>query len=227
VNAKAWQMRGACRKADPELFFPAGTTGPNLVLIDDAKAYCRSCPVQVECLRWALDNRQEAGIWGGTTEQDRVTIRRRAARAAAAAEKPLPVLRANLTIAEVYAALTTAVVEGGHVDWLGGGATTVNGSCYSPNRLAWAVTRGTPPVGSVVRYCARPDCVAHIEDRAERETRKAVQQQPEPVSKCGTRPGYQAHRKRGETACDTCRQANTDADNRLRRTGTTKQRAAA
>lgn len=38
---------------------------------------------------------------------------------------------------------------------------------------------------------------------------------------CGTRSGYTRHRKRGEN-CDACRQANTDANNRLVRTGTTK-----
>lgn len=41
-------------------------------------------------------------------------------------------------------------------------------------------------------------------------------------AKCGTRPGYLRHRAAGEVACAPCRQANTDADNRLRRTGTTR-----
>jgi hypothetical protein len=44
-------------------------------------------------------------------------------------------------------------------------------------------------------------------------------------AKCGTRSGYLRHRKNGEEACAACRQANTDADNRLRRTGTTKAAA--
>jgi len=38
---------------------------------------------------------------------------------------------------------------------------------------------------------------------------------------CGTRPGYQKHRRNGEKACDACRYANTDADRRLRTTGST------
>lgn len=45
---------------------------------------------------------------------------------------------------------------------------------------------------------------------------------PREPAKCGTRSGYQRHRANGEEACAPCRQANTDADNRLRRTGTTK-----
>ncbi|MFD8404634.1 WhiB family transcriptional regulator [Streptomyces anulatus] len=44
---------------------------------------------------------------------------------------------------------------------------------------------------------------------------------------CGTRSGYQKHRRLGETACAPCRQANADADRRLRNTGTTTERSAA
>lgn len=53
----------------------------------------------------------------------------------------------------------------------------------------------------------------------------AVPKAPRQPVQCGTRPGYQKHRRNGEQACDPCRQANTDADNRLRRTGTTKAAA--
>ncbi|ABD94182.1 transcriptional factor WhiB-like [Streptomyces phage mu1/6] len=38
---------------------------------------------------------------------------------------------------------------------------------------------------------------------------------------CGTRPGYQRHRRRGETPCEACRIANSQADRRLRQTGST------
>lgn len=172
-----WRHDAECRRADrdidPELFHPAGTTGAWAVQIEEAQAVCRSCPVINECTQWALDN-HESGIWGGMTEQERTNLRRRMTRKEAAAAKPLPILPSTSSLAEVYAALTTAADKDGHVDWLGGPATTVGGSCYSPNRLTWAVTRGTPPVGSVVRYCDRANCVAHIEDRTEREARKAA-----------------------------------------------------
>ncbi|HEX6518300.1 MAG TPA: WhiB family transcriptional regulator [Nocardioidaceae bacterium] len=42
----------------------------------------------------------------------------------------------------------------------------------------------------------------------------------EPVT-CGTRRGYQRHRRLGEPACDPCRWANAAADRRLRETGST------
>lgn len=38
---------------------------------------------------------------------------------------------------------------------------------------------------------------------------------------CGTRRGYQKHRRDGEKACDACRYANSAADRRLRTTGST------
>jgi len=41
-------------------------------------------------------------------------------------------------------------------------------------------------------------------------------------AQCGTRPGYQKHLREKTAICAPCRQANTDADNRLRRTGTSK-----
>jgi hypothetical protein len=45
-------------------------------------------------------------------------------------------------------------------------------------------------------------------------------------AECGTRSGYQKHLRDKTEICAPCRQANTDADNRLRRTGTTKELAA-
>jgi hypothetical protein len=51
-----------------------------------------------------------------------------------------------------------------------------------------------------------------------------VRKKREPA-KCGTRGGYQKHLREKTEICAPCRQANTDADNRLRRTGTTKAAA--
>jgi WhiB family redox-sensing transcriptional regulator len=71
-----WRKVAACRDTDPELFFPVGTTGAALVQIEHAKAVCRICPVQVECLEFALGTNQDSGIWGGTSEEERRMIRR-------------------------------------------------------------------------------------------------------------------------------------------------------
>jgi WhiB family redox-sensing transcriptional regulator len=72
-----WRDYAACRDVDPELFFPAGNAGPALLQISQAKLVCAACPVRVACLDWALDSHQEAGIWGGTSEEERRALRRR------------------------------------------------------------------------------------------------------------------------------------------------------
>jgi WhiB family redox-sensing transcriptional regulator len=74
-----WRDQALCRATDPELFFPVGTTGKALVAIDKAKSVCGECPVKTACLEFALDTNQDAGIWGGLSEEERRDIRRRRA----------------------------------------------------------------------------------------------------------------------------------------------------
>lgn len=62
----AWRTRGACRKADPETFFPAPSEPP-----DAAVALCRTCDVQGACLAWALEVGDCHGVWGATTPRER------------------------------------------------------------------------------------------------------------------------------------------------------------
>jgi WhiB family redox-sensing transcriptional regulator len=78
-----WRHRAACRDEDPELFFPIGNTGPALLQIEEAKAVCRRCDVREDCLAWALESGQDAGVWGGLSEDERRALKRRNARARA------------------------------------------------------------------------------------------------------------------------------------------------
>ena len=71
-----WIEHAACLDEDPELFFPVGSTPPALAQTRRAKAVCTPCPVRGECLRWALDTCQDAGVWGGLDEEERRVIRR-------------------------------------------------------------------------------------------------------------------------------------------------------
>ncbi|MCX4546494.1 WhiB family transcriptional regulator [Streptomyces sp. NBC_01565] len=75
-----WRHNAVCRDEDPELFFPTGNIGPALLQIEEAKAVCRRCPVMEQCFQWALASGQDAGVWGGLSEDERRAIRRRAAR---------------------------------------------------------------------------------------------------------------------------------------------------
>lgn len=114
----AWMQRAACRGVANtlDLFFPS--RGESLT---EAKAVCRECPVQAECLDYAMINHEAHGVWGGLSERERRRLRR--------------------------------MVAGG----------------------------GTP--GPIVGTIRKP--ISH-----------------------GTPGGYVAHRRRGEDACDACRQAH-------------------
>ena len=71
-----WRDIAACRHHDPELFFPIAAAGPALDQAEQARQVCQRCPAQEPCLRWALDRGVAFGIWGGTTEDERRTMRR-------------------------------------------------------------------------------------------------------------------------------------------------------
>lgn len=72
-----WRQRAACRGVDPDIFYPVTDEEA-----EDAKAICRSCPVEQACLEWALANRESDGVWGGATERERRRIIRRRRRSA-------------------------------------------------------------------------------------------------------------------------------------------------
>ena len=76
-----WRDRAACLDEDHELFFPIGNTGPALIQIEEAKAVCRSCQVIETCLKLAVDSGQDNGVFGGLSEEQRRSLKRRNARA--------------------------------------------------------------------------------------------------------------------------------------------------
>lgn len=71
-----WRERAACKGADTSLFFAAeqerGST--KRAKQERARKFCDICPVTAECLRWALDNEERSGIWGGKTPDERRAI---------------------------------------------------------------------------------------------------------------------------------------------------------
>ena len=76
-----WRNLAACLDENPELFFPIGNTGPALRQIENAKAVCHRCEVVATCLSWAIASGQDAGVWGGLSEDERRALKRRSARA--------------------------------------------------------------------------------------------------------------------------------------------------
>lgn len=71
-----WRNEASCKDANPDLFFPIGTTGAAVGQVDMARRICGSCLVREPCLEFALASNQDAGVWGGLTEDERRTLKR-------------------------------------------------------------------------------------------------------------------------------------------------------
>lgn len=67
-----WHQLANCAGTDPDAFFPEHSESQKA-----PKLVCKSCPVQVDCLNYALRNNIEHGIWGGLSAWERIKIRRR------------------------------------------------------------------------------------------------------------------------------------------------------
>jgi WhiB family redox-sensing transcriptional regulator len=84
-----WLASARCLDEDPELFFPVGSAAPATEQEERAKAICRRCPVIETCLEWSLATAQDAGVWGGRSEEERRELRRDRRRRRAATLVPV------------------------------------------------------------------------------------------------------------------------------------------
>lgn len=67
MTTPEWMTAGLCAQVDPELFFPDKGQSSK-----EAKRICAACPVQAQCLDYALKAGYEiTGIWGGTSGFER------------------------------------------------------------------------------------------------------------------------------------------------------------
>jgi len=64
MESRDWRMLAACLDEDPELFFPTGTTLSAKMQAAVAREVCTQCIVRDECRDWAMDTRQDHGVWG-------------------------------------------------------------------------------------------------------------------------------------------------------------------
>jgi WhiB family redox-sensing transcriptional regulator len=71
VREMEWADWGLCAETDPEAYFPEKGGSSR-----EAKKVCAGCPVRQECLEYALEHDERWGIWGGTSERQRRTLRR-------------------------------------------------------------------------------------------------------------------------------------------------------
>ena len=72
-----WAEQGACLGTDTNDWYAADGTGPGTVQIRNVellKRICSGCPVQAECLEWAIKH-EAHGFWAGTLPTERRRIR--------------------------------------------------------------------------------------------------------------------------------------------------------
>ena len=72
-----WTEFALCAEVDPDLFSPE--KGGNARL---AREIFAACPVQSQCLDYAM-GRDDFGVWGGLTERERRALKRNTRRKAA------------------------------------------------------------------------------------------------------------------------------------------------
>lgn len=69
MSAHNWTASALCAQADPESFFPERGSTPR-----PAQAICGRCIVSTDCLEYALNNGPVEGVWGGTTQRERLAL---------------------------------------------------------------------------------------------------------------------------------------------------------
>jgi len=76
----AEQVSAECRE-NPDVFFPEDWDIPGMA--DSAKArnlakqMCLRCPIKSECLQYAIEAKEQQGVWGGLTAHERRDLRQK------------------------------------------------------------------------------------------------------------------------------------------------------
>lgn len=81
ITGTHWRDYALCAEVGADIWFPS--PGGSCV---EAKRICGECPVQPECLDYALTRPETDGIWGGMTPNERHSLQRPVARKVAVFE---------------------------------------------------------------------------------------------------------------------------------------------
>lgn len=178
-----WRDNSACRNQDPERWFPLPG---NTTAVRAAKAVCFGCPVMYPCAQGALIRGEETGVWGGLSEGQRTSIRKKYKigqlenldTVRTAVDNALrPELNPTETLRDLWDQYTHTL-PGGHIGWHGpvGGSFSFRGRAITPKQLAFQIDRGHKAVGILRRApeCPVMECVnpRHLLDNQERFQRK-------------------------------------------------------
>lgn len=76
-----WRRDALCRETDPEMFYP-NYTGGRARESEEAKRWCRACPVLDQCRAWVMEFEHgepagnRFGVWAGMTPRERARLER-------------------------------------------------------------------------------------------------------------------------------------------------------
>jgi WhiB family redox-sensing transcriptional regulator len=82
IAREIWQIEAACRGPQARVFFPPSYSERRDERARrelNAKAICAECHVRADCLRYAIEIREQHGIWGGMNEDERKILMERQA----------------------------------------------------------------------------------------------------------------------------------------------------
>lgn len=74
IEQREWQLKAACRGPQAAVFFPPASPERREEKRQreaNAKEICSACAVRDECLEYAVGIREQHGIWGGLSENER------------------------------------------------------------------------------------------------------------------------------------------------------------
>ena len=69
-----WMDKALCKELPSDMFFPETSA---YAMAKEAKKACSLCAVRLDCLDYALSIPGLTGVFGGTTEYDRIRLKRK------------------------------------------------------------------------------------------------------------------------------------------------------
>lgn len=74
IGDGTWRDDALCKGKETDSFFAEGAGGAGTVYLK-ARCLCFHCPVQKQCLDYAVDNSIFYGLWGGLAYRERLAYR--------------------------------------------------------------------------------------------------------------------------------------------------------
>jgi len=73
VDKAKWREHGRCVDLPRGAMYPPRADKQQAI----AESVCKGCYTQIECLYFALVNKEDFGVWGGTTETERAAMQQK------------------------------------------------------------------------------------------------------------------------------------------------------